>query len=65
MGTLYLDVGTDDIVRIGENLAFTIERKSGSRARIRFVGSEKVDMVRHGRSLEEAARQEEAANDRR
>ena len=62
---LFLDVGPDDLVRIGENLVFTVERKSGSRARLRFVGGERVEMIRHGRDLDVAPPPPEVANVRR
>lgn len=42
---LYLDVGPDDMVRIG-NTIITIERKSGQRARLRIIGPDEVELTK-------------------
>lgn len=46
---LYLDVGPDDVLRVGEDLVITVERKSGSRARLRFSGPTRVELEKKGR----------------
>lgn len=45
---LFLDVGPDDAIRIGDTY-IAIERKSGSRARLRIVGSSEVELIRRAR----------------
>jgi len=65
MGVLWLDVGTDDILRIDGDVAVTLERKSGSRARMRFDGPGKVELVRRGRSVQDAAEPLVGAHDAR
>jgi hypothetical protein len=45
---LFLDVGPNDVVCI-DGTYVTIERKSGQRARLRFVGPADVELVRQGR----------------
>ena len=42
---LYLDIGPDDELRVGEDAVITIEYESGRRARLRIVGTAKVEMV--------------------
>lgn len=42
---LYLDVGPDDMVRIGSTVV-TIERKSGARARLRIIGTDEVELTK-------------------
>jgi hypothetical protein len=46
---LFLDVGPDDVVHVGDDLLITVERKSGSRARLRFDGAAAVELVKRGR----------------
>lgn len=45
---LYLDVGPDDVLRIGDTLV-AVERKSGSRARLKIVGKSEVELLRKTR----------------
>ncbi|NLA67479.1 MAG: hypothetical protein GX856_04410 [Gammaproteobacteria bacterium] len=45
---LFLDVGPDDAIRIGDTY-IAIERKSGSRARLRIVGKDEVELIRRAR----------------
>lgn len=42
---LFLDVSTEDILRIGDTLV-TLEQKSGKRARIRIEGPAEVELFR-------------------
>lgn len=42
---LYLDIGPDDELRVGEDAVITIEYKSGRRARLKITGTAKVEMV--------------------
>lgn len=46
---LFIDVGPDDAVRIGEDTYLTLERKSGSRARLRIIGKSEVELMRKAR----------------
>ena len=43
---LFLDLGPNDILRVGENTFITIEKKSGQRARLRITGDGDVEMKR-------------------
>ena len=43
---LFLDLGPDDVLRVGEDTFITIEKKSGQRARLRITGSGDVEMTR-------------------
>lgn len=42
---LYLDIGVGDVLRVGDNL-IALERKTGSRARLRIVGTAEVQLER-------------------
>ncbi len=42
---LFLDIGPDDVLRVGEDAYLTIEKHGGQRARLRIVGSAKVEMT--------------------
>lgn len=46
---LYLDVGPEDALRVGE-MYITVERKSGSRARLKIIGKQDVELLRKARS---------------
>lgn len=50
---LYLDVGPDDVLRIGESF-LTIERKSGARARLRIMSTSEVELMRKARLRQDA-----------
>lgn len=54
MGGLFIDIGPDDLVRIGDTVV-SIERKSGSRARLRIVGPAEVELQKKAR-LKQATR---------
>lgn len=41
---LFLDVGPGDVLRIGNDIAVTVEKKSGARARLRIIGPKSVDV---------------------
>ena len=43
---LFLDLGPNDVLRVGEDTFITIEKKSGQRARLRITGSGDVEMTR-------------------
>jgi hypothetical protein len=43
---LFIDVGPDDVLRIGENSYISVERKSGSRARLKIIGKSEVELMR-------------------
>lgn len=49
--SLYLDIGPDDALCIGDNMFVTIERKSGKRARLRIIGPLKVELMRKAKLL--------------
>lgn len=51
---LYLDVGLDDVLRIGDDFV-TVERKSGSRARLRIISAREVELMRKAKVAEPAA----------
>lgn len=42
---LFIDLGPDDALRIGNDYV-TLERKSGSRARLRILGQSEVELLR-------------------
>jgi hypothetical protein len=46
---LFLDVGPDDALRIGPDTFLTVERKSGSRSRLRIVSTSEVELMRGAR----------------
>lgn len=50
---LFLDVGPDDALRIGEDTYLTVERKSGSRVRLRIISRSEVELMRKARLLSE------------
>lgn len=39
---LFLDIGPEDVIRIGESMFITLEHKSGRRARLKILGKEDV-----------------------
>lgn len=43
---LYLDIGPDDELRIGDGAVVTLEYKSGRRARLKISGTYDVSMVK-------------------
>ncbi len=45
---LVLDVGLSDALRVGDTY-IVVERKSGSRARLRILGPAEVELMRNGR----------------
>lgn len=45
---LFLDISTDDVLRIGDTI-LTLERKSGTRARIRINGGAQCELIRGGK----------------
>lgn len=45
---LYLDVGPADVLRIGD-ITVTVERKTGSRARLRIENADDVRLLRNER----------------
>lgn len=47
---LYLDVGPEDVLRIGNDLVVSVERKSGARARLKFEGTERVVLEKGGKA---------------
>lgn len=46
--SLYLDVGLDDVLLVGDTYV-TLERKSGTRARLRIIGHAKVELMRNAK----------------
>lgn len=48
---LFLDVGVDDVLRIDNNYV-TLERKSGTRARLRIIGQSEVELMRNAKREE-------------
>jgi hypothetical protein len=46
---LYMDVGANDLLVIGDTTV-TVERKSGSRVRLRIIGKSDVQLVRDGKN---------------
>lgn len=46
---LFLDVGTDDVLRI-DNSYVTLERKSGTRARLRIISQAEVELMRNAKT---------------
>lgn len=49
---LWLDVGPDDLLRIGGDMFVSVERKSGSRARLKIMGPAEVELVRNAKLRE-------------
>lgn len=47
---LYLDVGPDDLLRVGDDTIIAVERKSGSRARLKIVGTAEVELLKKART---------------
>lgn len=47
---LFLDVGPEDALRVGESW-ITVERKSGSRARLRIMSNAEVELIRNAKRL--------------
>lgn len=43
---LFIDVGPEDVLRIGDNSYISVERKSGSRARLKILGNSEVELMR-------------------
>ena len=52
--SLYLDVGTEDVLQLDGNTFITLERKSGQRARLRIISPSKVELLRNAKHLEKA-----------
>ena len=50
--SLYIDLGLYDALLIGNDTYVTLERKSGSRARLCIVGSSEVQLMRKAKLLE-------------
>jgi hypothetical protein len=48
---LYLDVGPDDLLKLGTELKVTVVRKSGSRVRLKIEGAAPVELIKKGRDL--------------
>lgn len=46
---LFLDLSTNDIMHFADGTKITLERKSGTRARLRIEGPGKVELVKGGR----------------
>lgn len=59
---LFLDVGPNDMLRINDTIV-TVERKSGSRARLRILGPAEVELVKFDRLDNMQAAAEAAVND--
>ncbi len=53
--SLYLDVGPDDLLRIGNDTIIAVERKSGSRARLRITGTAEIELMKRARTVEPPA----------
>lgn len=51
--SLYLDVGINDLLRIEGPMTVTLIRKSGNRARLKFDGDAKIDLIKNGRDKPE------------
>ena len=49
--SLYLDVGINDVIQLGDTFV-TLEHKSGQRARLRFIGPSKVELLKNAKHLE-------------
>lgn len=43
---LFLDIGPDDELRIGDGAVVTLEHKSGRRARLKIIGTYDVRMTK-------------------
>lgn len=43
---LFIDVGPEDVLRIGDDSYISVERKSGSRARLKIIGQSEVELMR-------------------
>ena len=51
---LFLDISIDDTLCLDDGTVITLERKSGTRARLRIDGPAHVELIRNGRSKAEA-----------
>lgn len=51
---LFIDVGPEDVLRIGENSYISVERKSGSRARLKIIGQSEVELMRKAKLLQQS-----------
>ena len=60
---LFIDVGPDDALRIGPDTFITVERKSGSRSRLRIIGTSEVELLRNAKLQQVAPPASLAAND--
>lgn len=49
---LWLDVGLNDVLRIDGETTVTVERKSGSRVRLKIMGKREVELLRNARDLD-------------
>ena len=47
---LFLDISTDDTLELDDGTVITLERKSGTRARLRIDGPAHVELIRNGRN---------------
>lgn len=54
MSGLFMDVGPDDAICIGGSTYITVEKKSGQRVRLRFIGEAEVELMRNARKLKQA-----------
>lgn len=52
---LFIDVGPDDVLRIGDDSYISVERKSGARARLKIIGKGEVELMRKAKLREVAA----------
>lgn len=60
---LYLDVGPADVLRIG-GVTVTVERKTGSRARLRIENADDVRLLRNERDPDTTPKRISAAQPR-
>jgi hypothetical protein len=51
---LYIDVGLEDVLRIGDTFV-ALERKSGTRARLKIIGKSEVELMRKERIKQRAS----------
>lgn len=53
--SLFIDVGPDDAICVGGDTYITVEKKSGQRVRMRFIGRAEVELMRNARKLKHKA----------
>lgn len=46
---LYLDVGPNDLLCVGDHTVIAIERKSGGKARLKITGTGNVELLKKAR----------------